>query len=215
MYSSSSGSSDGHGSSSVVTRAQASAGQPDAPWGGPQQSAGSQLDADGPCAAGDCEQQTQRNSGARTEFVQTAAAAAAAASGSSVAATAAVSPQQFTNSWGWLRNSGVNPVFYEPTYNPCTPCGPACWTDSPGATSVRQCGEWHAAAARLQLFCWQVASRKMESAEGVPCCGANNAHTAAAAAADGWCVCCCPPCSLCCSSQQPGCLPTSEWQQAC
>jgi hypothetical protein len=151
--SSSSSSSDGHGSSSVAARALVSVGQPDASWGDPQQATGSQSDAEGSCATGHCLQQSQPDSEAGTGVMRPAASAAvavaaagAASSGSSVATAAAVSPQQFTNSWGWLRNSGVNPVFYEPTYNPCTPCGPACWTDSPGATSVSQCGEWYAAA---------------------------------------------------------------------
>jgi hypothetical protein len=53
-----------------------------------------------------------------------------------------VAPQQFLDSWGFLRNTGVAPVFYTPTYNPCTPCGPACWTAAPGSTSPQQCGGW-------------------------------------------------------------------------
>jgi hypothetical protein len=35
----------------------------------------------------------------------------------------------------------VNPVFSRPTYNPCTPCGPGCWTEGPGATSATQCSK--------------------------------------------------------------------------
>jgi hypothetical protein len=69
------------------------------------------------------------------------AASAAAVSVAAAVRSAAVLPQQFINSWGLLVNSGVNPVFYEPTFNPCTPCGPACWTDRPGATSPNRCGE--------------------------------------------------------------------------
>lgn len=55
--------------------------------------------------------------------------------------TAQLHPQQFIDSWGFLRNSGVNPVFYEPTYSPCTQCGPACYTNSPGSTSVKDCSK--------------------------------------------------------------------------
>jgi hypothetical protein len=33
-------------------------------------------------------------------------------------------------------------VYYEPTFNPCTPCGPACWTEAPGATNVNECSEY-------------------------------------------------------------------------
>lgn len=58
------------------------------------------------------------------------------------AAAAGVFPQQTPDSWEWLRGTGVNPVFYTPTYNPCTPCGPACYTNSPGATSALACSEW-------------------------------------------------------------------------
>jgi hypothetical protein len=72
----------------------------------------------------------------------------------SVAATSsAVSPQQFLDSWGFLRNSGINPVFFEPTYDPCTACGPGCWTDSPGSTSPEQCGKLARGAVELWVSC--------------------------------------------------------------
>jgi hypothetical protein len=34
----------------------------------------------------------------------------------------------------------VNPVFSQPTYAPCTFCGPGCDTRGPGATSAQDCG---------------------------------------------------------------------------
>lgn len=70
-----------------------------------------------------------------------AVATASAATAATAASVSAVSPQQGVNEWGQLVNRGISPVFYEPTFNPCTPCGDACWTNQPGATSVDQCGE--------------------------------------------------------------------------
>jgi hypothetical protein len=90
------------------------------------------------------QQQSQGNSSAGLTASAAAVAVAAAVRPN------ALLPQQFTNSWGWLVNSGVNPVFYEPTFNPCTPCGPACWTDSPGAISPSQCGEGEPRCLQVQ-----------------------------------------------------------------
>jgi len=61
------------------------------------------------------------------------------------AAAAGITPQQTPDSWSFLRSSGVNPVFYEPTYNPCTPCGTSCFTDRPGAFSAGQCSKYYEA----------------------------------------------------------------------
>jgi hypothetical protein len=100
---------------------------------------------------------------------------AATAAANATVAVAGIAPQQLPN----FQGTGINAVFYEPTFTPCTQCGPGCYTVEPGARSPKSCSEcrlhagvWGAHCCAVACACGRNCGVTWLSDALLCCCGA-------------------------------------------